>query len=155
MTEQTVVCFSVCSLVSVVSWRHSDIKETYCFLCHYQIDGVTNLGTTVGHYTNNSYMCTLERLICMSSPLHRHTLKQTTLQNFNNRACMCVAARPWPVICLWLALTHAWGSPTVGVPTGALSAGVASPLRTPSPEPIGRPSALVHINQHNPMSQNI
>lgn len=35
------------------------------------------------------------------------------------------------------------------------ASGVASPLRNPSLEPRGRPSALVHVNQHNPLRQNI
>lgn len=135
-------CFSFCSfngtvtwcVVSVVSWRYSDITKGNGFSCHYQTDCVTNLGTTVGHYTNNSYVCTLELLIYMSSSLHRHTLNRPHFRIWITlHVCVFCAACPWPVICLWLALTHAWGSQTVGVPTGALSIGGCIPTEEPFP----------------------
>lgn len=79
--------------VRVATWRYSDITKgnngAHSFLCHYQIDCVTNLSTTVGHYANNSYMCTLELLIYMSSHLHRHTLNRP---HFRILTTVCVCA---------------------------------------------------------------
>lgn len=122
----------------VVSWRHHKRKRTVS-------SAVTNLSTAVGHYTNNSYMCTLELLIYMSSPLHRHTLKRP---RFGIGTTVCVrlsaAARPWSVICLWWALTHAWGSPTAGVPTGALGVG-GSPRLQNLQDVLQRSSTSINI----------
>lgn len=120
----------------ISTWQKKSQSRTHRFLCHYQIDCVTNPGTAVGHYATNSYMCTLELLIYMSSPLHRHTLNRPHFRVFNSTGCASVRH----VLGHWFAFGYPWHMPgapvTAGIPTGALSAGGRLPTEDPmSPEP--------------------
>lgn len=98
-------------------------------------------------------MCTLELLIYMPSPLHRHALGQPHFRILKT-LCVSVCERCRTSLTSDLPQHMPGGSTIVGVPTGALNAGSGAPLRTPSLQPIGRPSALVHIDQHNPRNSN-